>query len=423
MDLTVYILAILLALVLGILLSTLVYQRRQTQLKENNIELKAALAAEQLRNQERMQDMQRAQEALKETFAALSQDALKHNTGEFLRLAEQNLKHFHQLANSDFDKREQSIEHLIKPIREALNKTEEQVRRMEHDRKEAYGTLTEQVKQMADTQSVLQKETRNLVQAFRRPEIRGQWGELTLRRLAELAGMVEHCDFYEQEHITTEDGPLRPDMVVRLPGEGIIVVDAKTPMDAYLDAVEASDDEQRLTHLKRHARHIRERIKELSQKAYWDQFPTSPEYVVLFVPGEQFLNAALDQERGLHEEALRQKVILASPNNFIAILRTAAAIWRQEKLAAHATEIRLLGEELYSRLATFGEHLGKLGKSLDASVGHYNKAVASYDKRILPGARKFTEMGISSKKEVTALEPVEKLSNPLTSEADKDNDN
>jgi DNA recombination protein RmuC len=260
---------------------------------------------------------------------------------------------------------------------------------------------------LSESHRLLQDETRNLVQALRRPEVRGQWGEMTLKRLAELAGMVEHCDFCEQESVDTDAGRLRPDMIIRLPDRRDIVVDAKTPLDAYLSAVEATDDAVRKTQLERHARNVRQRVRELAGKAYWNQFTDSPDFVVLFIPGEQFLAAALEIDHRLLEEALAQHVILATPSSFVALLRAVAYGWRQEALAKNAEIIREIGQDLYTRLATFGEHLAKLGRSLDSSVQSFNKAVGSFDTRVLPGARRFVELGINTRKPVPEPEQIE----------------
>jgi DNA recombination protein RmuC len=345
---------------------------------------------------------------LEQTFAALSHDALNKNTTRFLQLAQESLKQFHVQARGDLEQKEKAVENLVRPIREALQKTEQQMSQIEKERKEAYGALTKHLETMAQTQLQLHGETRNLVQALRRPEVRGQWGELTLKRLTELAGMVEHCDFSQQESVSTDNGVQRPDMVVRMPDGREIVVDVKTPLDAYLSAIEATDDATRARFLEQHARKVRERVNELSRKAYWSQFKNSPDFVVLFIPGDQFLSAALDIDRNLLEDALRQKVILATPTSFVALLRAVAYGWRQEQLAANAEHIRDTGVELYSRLATFSEHLARLGSGLDSAVGHYNKAVGSFESKVLPGARKFTEMGVTAKKDLESPEQVEK---------------
>lgn len=392
-------------------------QRRITELSEKNVGLNTMLEMERAAQSDKLASLEKAQEIaraqLTETFGHLSSQALKHNNEEFLKLAQQNLKQFQTKAESELDQKGQAIENLVKPIKEALEKTEKQIRVMEHERKEAYGALTQHLETMAQTQLTLQGETRNLVKALTRPEVRGQWGEMTLKRLAELAGMVEHCDFYEQEHTHTADGAMRPDMIVRMPGGREIVVDVKTPLDAYLSAVEASDDKEREAHLVRHTKNVRKRVQELAAKGYWNQFKNSPDFVVLFIPGDQFLSAALDNDHALLEDAMQQKVILATPTSLVALLRAVAYGWRQESLAENAEHIREVGEELYGRLATFAEHMGKLGKNLNTTTQHFNKAVASFDTRILPSARKFTEMGISTKKTVEHLDQIETAARTL----------
>jgi len=381
---------------------------RLSAARDENTRLTVELEAERRAHQERQLALEAARRQIADSFSAMAAEALRHNSGEFLKLAQENLKQFHVHAQGELAQREKAVEGLVKPIRDALEKTEQQIQLMEKERREAYGSLTKHLESMSETQRLLQGETRNLVQALRRPEVRGQWGELTLRRLAELAGMVEHCDFFEQQSVRTAEGNLlRPDMIVRLPGGRDIVVDAKTPLDAYLSAVEASDDASRKQFLESHARKVRERVRELASKSYWQQFRNAPDFVVLFIPGDQFLGAALDLDRKLLEDALAERVILATPTSFVSLLRAVAYGWRQEQLAENAEQIRQVGEELYARLATFGDHLSKLGKSLESSVGHFNKAVGSYDTRILPGARKFTELGIHPKKEIPAAEQIE----------------
>ena len=385
---------ILLAIALGWFIAHLRTQKRLTELT-TTLELERKAAQEKLAG-------------LEQTFVALSTRALKENNQAFLQLAQETLKQFHVQAKGDLELKEKAVENLIKPVREALEKTEQQIRLMENERKLAYGSLTKHLETMTQTQQLLQGETRNLVQALRRPEVRGQWGELTLKRMAELAGMVEYCDFYEQEQTNAEDGRLRPDMIVRMPGGREIVVDVKTPLDAYLSAVEAADDETRRKHLEHHARKVRERVRELSSKAYWTQFKNAPDFVILFIPGEQFLTAALDMDRELIEDALKQKVILTTPTSFVALLRAIAYGWRQESLTANAERIRDVGEELYGRLATFSEHLMKLGRSLNGAVADYNKTVGSYEAKLLPGARKFSEMGVGGDKALEEPERIDK---------------
>jgi len=378
---------------LGWLLARLRAQKLITELS-TTLELERRQAANKLAEIER-------------TFAMLSSEALRQNSKTFLQLAQESLKQFHVQAKGDLEQKEKAVENMVKPIREALEKTEQQVRLMENERKQAYGALHKHLETMAQTQLLLQGETRNLVQALRRPEVRGQWGELTLKRLVELAGMVEHCDFSLQETVSGEDGAMRPDMVVRMPDGREIVVDAKTPLDAYLSAIEAPDEATRTRHLLRHAANLRERVRDLAAKAYWTQFRNAPDFVVLFIPGDQFLGAALDVDRALLEDALKQKIILATPTSFVALLRAVAYGWRQEVLAANADRIREVGEDLYQRLAVFTEHLSKLGSSLEGSVSHFNKAVGSFDSKVLPGARKFVEMGVTPKKTLEPPVPLE----------------
>ena len=364
-------------------------------------------------------ELERRQAAAKlaeveKTFALLSNEALRQNSKTFLQLAQETLKQFHVQAKGDLDLKEKAVENMVRPIREALEKTEQQVRLMEKERKEAYGALHQHLETMSQTQLLLQGETRNLVQALRRPEVRGQWGEMTLKRLAELAGMVEHCDFITQETVSGEDGRMRPDMVVRMPDGREIVVDVKTPLDAYLSAIEAVDDATRTKHLQHHSRKVRERVQELATKAYWNQFKNAPDFVVLFIPGDQFLSAALDVDHSLLEYALQQKIILATPTSFVALLRAVAYGWRQETLAANADLIREVGEDLYQRLAVFTEHLARLGGSLEGSVSAFNKAVGSFDSKVLPGARKFVEMGVTPKKTLEPATPLETFPRPVS---------
>ena len=360
--------------------------------------LRMQLELEKERHAEKLQSIEAVSLQLQQTFTSLSQQALQSNNENFLRLAKEKLSQYQIQAEASLEKKEKAIETLLAPINEALKQTESQIRAIEKERKESYGSLTEHLKLINESQSELRTETQNLVQALRRPEVRGQWGELTLRRIAELAGMVSYCDFYEQQSGNEDDRRMRPDMVVRMPDQRELIVDAKTPLDAYLSAVQTRDSKEREELLHRHARHVRERMRELASKAYWNQFSHSPDFIVLFIPGEQFLAAALELDPQLLEDALSNKVILATPTSIIALLRAVAFGWRQQSVAKNAEEIRTLGEELYKRLATFVEHLQKLGKNLDASVEQFNKATGSLDRQVLPGARKFDELGIEKKK-------------------------
>ncbi len=405
---------------LGALLGGLIVQQRlqrlNSTLREENARLGAQFAAERRNAAEKFAALEQARDQLTDTFSALSSQALRNNNEEFLRLAQENLKQFQVQATAQLQQKEQSIDNLVKPIQEALAKTEQQIQAMEQARKEAYGSLSKHLESMTLTQHQLQLETRNLVQALRRPEVRGQWGEMTLKRLVELAGMVEHCDFYQQESVNTGDGTQRPDMIVRLPDQREIVIDVKTPLDAYLSAMEAPDDNHRRAALERHARKVRERVRELAAKSYWDQFKNAPDFVVLFIPGDQFLSAALDIDPALLEDALRQKIIMATPTSLVALLRAVAYGWRQQAVAENAERIRELGEDLYKRIGTFTEHLARLGRQLEGGVDSYNKAVGSLERQLLPGARKFVELGINPRKELDTPGPIEVPLRKLESE-------
>ncbi|ULX57721.1 DNA recombination protein RmuC [Ectothiorhodosinus mongolicus] len=317
---------------------------------------------------------------------------------QFAQMATEVLKDSRQEARSEQEQRQQAIQSLLDPIKQALEKTEQQVSAMEKARSEAFGGLNEQIRQMAQDHQRLQQETNKLVQALSRPTVRGQWGQLSLRRLAELAGLVEHCDFSEEVSINTEDGRLRPDMIVRLPNERMLIVDVKTPMDSFLAAMDATSKEAREDALLRHARKLRERVKELAGKAYWAQFEQAPDFVILFVPGDNLLSSALEKDPDLLEYALSQRVILATPASLVALMRAVAYGWRQEALTRNAEQIRELGQQLHQRLATFTEHLTRLGSHIGSTVTHYNKAVGSLESQVMPSARRFTELGVPETK-------------------------
>jgi DNA recombination protein RmuC len=354
-----------------------------------------------------------AQERLKSAFDSVATQSLKSNSELFLGLARESLGQHQLAAGAALEAREKAIETLIKPIREALDKTAEQIATIEKERGSTFAALRQQIASTNEAQVALQRETRNLVNALRRPEVRGQWGEITLRRLVELAGMTEHCDFTEQVHVSGESGVLRPDLVVHMPDERDLVVDVKTPLDAYLEAVDAQSDEIRALALKRHAQIVGERVRALASKAYWTQFPRSPDFVVLFIPGDQFLTAALNEQPTLLEDAFRQGVMLATPSSFVALLKVVAYGWRQLALAKNAEEIRDLGEDLYKRAAVFAGHMAKLGRSLGMSVEAFNSAVGSLERQLLPGARKFGELGINADRQIEVVEPVERLVRPV----------
>ena len=348
-----------------------------------------------------------ARQELLSSFQALSGEALRQNNEAFLKLAAVSFEALHVKAEGDLAQRQQAIDGVVRPLYESLQRYDEQIRLLEQSRQSAYGGLDQHLKSLMESHQRLQQETGNLVKALRAPTVRGQWGEITLKRVAELAGMVDHCDFLEQQTVAGEDGRFRPDMVVQLPGGRQIIVDAKTVLSAYLDAHDAHDDTTRTEALRRHASQVRSRMDDLSLKAYWTQFERSPEFVVLFLPGEQFLGAALDQDPRLIEEGFAHGVVLATPATLIALLRAVAYGWRQEQLTAHAQEAGRLGKDLYERMAVLAEHLNDMGQALGKSVSAYNRAVGSLETRILPAARRFKELGVASDKEIPSLEPVE----------------
>lgn len=392
---------------LGALVFGLIYASRAREQAARADALLAQLEHRNSLEDEREAMIDAAGQRLGATFDSLANRSLQYNSQTFLRLATENLGRYQERASASLAQKEEAVSQLVAPITAALKKTHEQIQAVEKSRHEAFGSLTAQLRAVTEAQHALQQETGNLVGALKRPEVRGQWGEMTLRRLAELAGMVGRCDFYEQVHRADEDGVLRPDMVVRLPESRSMVVDSKTPLDAYIAAFEATSDDARKQHMKRHARHIREHIKALASKQYWQQFDSAPEFVVLFIPGDPFLSAALEVEPELIDEALRQKVILATPSSLMALLKTVAHGWRQMELNENATVIRDLAQSLYQRLATFSTHLSKVGSTLTQSVKAYNSAVGSLERQVLPGARKFTELGVSSKKDIEPLTPLD----------------
>ena len=395
--------------IFGALAALLWRAKREQALRIEAEVLRAHIKTDDTISADREQSLERAREQLQGVFGKLARESLHSNSEVFLQLARERLTRQQLDASLALKEREVAIESLVQPIREALAKTETQIQGIERDRIDAFATIKSQMEALASGQSLLSRETRNLVTALRRPDVRGQWGEITLRRLVELSGMTSHVDFTEQHTQVTESGAIRPDMIVHMPEKRDIVVDVKTPLDAYLAAVEAQDDEERATQLKRHAQIVGARIRELSAKQYWSQFEHSPDFVVLFLPGDQFLSAALQENPGLIDEALRQNVMLATPTSLVALLKAVAYGWKQGALAENAEEIRRLGEDVYKRLAVFGEHLSKLGKSLGSSVDAFNKAVGSLEQQVLPAARRFPQLGLRVDRDIEAIDPVGSL--------------
>ncbi len=396
MPILLIVLSLLVTVILSSLITWLVIRIRNlhavSSLESDIKHLQTTLQLER----ENFKQQTDAQRQLATVFSSLSSEALRNNNDAFLKLAQENLKQFQIKAEADLSTKEKAIENLVKPIREALTKTETQIREIENERKQSFGALNQHLESLAKAHEQLQGETRNLVTALRRPEVRGKWGELTLKRVVELAGMVDRCDFFEQPQVETEQGVIRPDMIVRLPNEREIVVDAKTPLDGYLNAIETNDDPTKQAELIRHARNVRERIKELASKGYWNQFKQAPDFVVMFIPGEQFLSAATEVDRDLIEYALKQKIIISTPTTLVALLRAVAYGWRQQSLEKNAEKIKELGEELYTRVAKFTEHLTNIGKSLGKTVENYNMSIGSLERQVLPCARKMEELGIEA---------------------------
>ena len=402
-------LALAVGVALGALGALLWRARREQSLNIDMEVLRSRLKSEETLSAEREQALSRAREQLQAVFGDLARDSLQSNSEVFLQLARERLTRQHQDAAQALKERETAIESMVRPIREALAKSETQIQAIERDRIDSFATIKTQMESLASGQNLLSRETRNLVTALRRPNVRGQWGEITLRRLVELSGMTSRVDFTEQQHRSTDSGAIRPDMVVHMPEQRDIVVDVKTPLDAYLAAIEAQDDEERDTQLRRHAQIVGARVRELSSKQYWSQFERSPDFVVLFLPGDQFLWAALQENPGLVDDSMRQNVMLATPTSLIALLKVVSHGWKQTILAENAAEIRGLGEDLYKRLAVFGEHLVRLGKSLGNSVDSFNRAVGSLEQQVLPAARRFEELGLRVTRDIEPLEPVETL--------------
>ena len=342
-----------------------------------------------------------------DTFNALSSAALKSSSEDFLRLASQHLGNIVTDTKGRLGEHQTAIDGLVKPLQEALKRYEEQSNAIEAKRRQDYGGLEEQIKTLTSTHQQLQRETSSLVTALRKPQVSGSWGQLSLKRTAELAGMASYCDFYEQVSVNTETGRLRPDMMIRLPNGREIVVDAKAPVDAYLNAISASSEEERQKGLTSYVNQVRAHMNALGAKSYWEQFPKSPEIVVMFLPGESFFSAALEHDPALIEDSSLKKVILATPTTFIALLKAIAYGWQQEQMTKNAQQISMLGKELYERISTLAGHFEDIGNAIEKAVSAYNRAVGSLESRVLPSVRRFKELGATGAEEIPVLEQID----------------
>ncbi|MDQ3025734.1 MAG: DNA recombination protein RmuC [Pseudomonadota bacterium] len=378
------------------------------QMEERTRQLQSRLDEERAQGQEKVKLVIEAQRALENSFKSLSADALRSNNQSFLDLAKASLAEFQQGAKGELEKRQLAIDALVAPVRASLDRVDEKIGALEKAREHAYGEIRQQFSQMAEVQNQLRDETSNLVKALRQPHVRGRWGEIQLRRVVEMAGMMLHCDFVEQQAGDGDDGKLRPDLIVKLPGNRQIVVDSKAPITAYMEAHEATTDELRKVKILQHAALMRRHLEALSKKSYWEQFQPTPEVVVMFIPGEAFYSAALEADPELLDSGFGQNVIIASPASLMALLKAASYGWRQEAIADNAREISQLGQELHARLGVMAEHLTRLGKGLGAATDSYNAAIASFESRVLVSARKFKELGATSQEaEIIELRAVE----------------
>jgi DNA recombination protein RmuC len=381
-----------------------------TQLKLTAIE--AQTEAWKKAAEEKLALTEVSKEKLTESFKALSMDSLEKNSQAFLMLAQATLEKFQEKAEGSFEKKSHAIQELFTPVKETLSKIGDGMQQLEKERKGDHATLQEQLRSMVASEKDLKEETSILVRALRAPNIRGRWGEMQLRRVVELCGMVSHCDFFEQRHEVHGESALRPDMIIKLPGDKQVVVDAKTPFEAYFEAMQETDHALKENMLKQHAKHLRTHVIALGKKAYWEHFQPSPEFVVLFLPSESFFSAALEQDPSLIEIGIDQKVVIATPMTLIGLLRAIAYGWKQDKLSKNTQDIYELGKELYKRIGDVYQHIAKLGKSLATSVESYNKMMGSLETRVLVTVRKFHSLGVGEEEDCLSASCIEQQPKP-----------
>lgn len=383
-------------------------QEEKLGLSRENSALKAASEEERKSAVEKLALLNEAKDKLSDAFKALSQDTLKSSNESFIQMAEKVFKNLQTEAKGDLEQRKQAVENLVAPIKEGLDKYQKWLQETEKSRKEDYGSLAAQIRNLAELEKNLSHETSNLVTALKAPIVRGSWGEQTLKRVVEMAGLDEYCDFALQDTVSTSEGRLRPDMVVRMPGGKVIIVDSKNIFHAYYEAMGTEDKAKYNFLMERHVRAIREHMKKLSDKSYWEQYKNSADYVIFFMPNENLYTEALRRDPQLLDDAVTQRILLAHPVSLVGFLRIVAMTWNQQKMSENTEKIRDLGRELYERIAVFAEHMSKVGSYLDKTVDSYNKAVASMESRVLTTAKKFDDMGISGKSRIEDVEQVDK---------------